>query len=133
MVDNKDNQEDDPKGAPVPEKNIPAVEQVPAQRVESVQERRELSRDDKIISAELRKEIEMMELDDATKAEAEKKAEKIEFLGEKEKIKHLLQMAREKGVYFAIQVAKKMNEPYLLDTFHDLLSKEGYYKNFIKE
>lgn len=98
-----------------------------------VPERREkIAAEEKLISAELRKEIEMMELDDKSKAEAEKKAEKIEFLGEKEKIEHLLEIARTKGVVFAIQVARKTNEPYLLDILHDMLAKEGYYKDFTK-
>ena len=74
----------------------------------------------------------MMELDEKLKAEAKTKAEKIEFLGEKQKIEHLLEIAREKGVVFAIQVAKKMNDPYLLDIFHDVLAQEGYYKKFTK-
>jgi hypothetical protein len=95
-------------------------------------EKREILKDDKIISAELRREIETMEADDDAKAEAKKKAEKIEFLGEKEKLEHLLQTAREKGVVFAIQVARKMNEPYLLDVFHDILAREGFYKNMTK-
>ena len=73
-----------------------------------------------------------MELDEKTKAEAEKKANKIEFLGEKEKIEHLLDLAREKGVVYAIQVAKKMNEPYLLDILHDTLAQEGLYKKMGK-
>ncbi|MCX6722498.1 MAG: hypothetical protein NT094_00315 [Candidatus Staskawiczbacteria bacterium] len=90
-------------------------------------EDKEISPYDKIVSGELRREIEMMELDDATRAEAEKKALKIEFLGEKEKIEHLLKMAKEKGIVFAIQVAKKMNEPYLLDILHDTLAQEGFY------
>lgn len=88
--------------------------------------------DDKIVSAELRQEIEKMEMDDTTKAEAEKKAQKIEFLGEKEKIEHLLKVAREKGIVFAIQVAKKTNDPYLLDVLHDILSQEGYYQKFVR-
>ena len=95
-------------------------------------ESKEISEDDKIVSAELRREIEMMELDPNTKKEAEVQREKIEYLGEKEKIEHLLQMAREKGVVFAIQVAKKMNEPYLLDILHDVLAREGFYKNLTK-
>ncbi len=90
-------------------------------------EKRELSPDDKTVSEELRREIEMMEMDDKSKDEAKKKAEKIEFLGEKEKVEHLLQIAREKGVVFAIQVARRMNEPYLLDILHDTLAKEGFY------
>jgi hypothetical protein len=99
---------------------------------ESKIEKREISPDDKIVSDELRKEIEMMEMDDKTKDEAKKKAQKIEFLGEKEKIEHLLEIAREKGVVFAIQVAKKMNEPYLLDILHDILAREGFYQKMGK-
>lgn len=116
-----------------PEKIIPAGEQVgrfeqnPNVVPEKKIERGELSPDDKIVSDTLRKEIELMQVDESTKKEAEKKAEMIEFLGEKEKIKHLLQMAREKGVLFAIQVARKMNEPYLLDILHDTLAQEGFY------
>ncbi|GEM_PF-1823530 len=128
MVDNKDKNEE----INIPERIIPAIEQSPRVEIEKSPERGEISREDKIVSAELRKEIEMMELDDNTKAEAKKKAEKIEFLGEKEKIEHLLQIAREKGVLFAVQVAKRMNEPYLLDILHDTLSQEGLYKNFMK-
>jgi len=90
-------------------------------------ERREISRDDKIVSDELKREIELLEADETTSAEAKRKADKIEFLGEKEKIEHLLEIAREKGVVFAIQVAKKMNEPYLLDILHDTLAREGFY------
>ncbi len=96
-------------------------------------EGKELLRDDKAVTAELRREIEMMQLDDNTKKDAEAKAEKIEFLGEKEKIEHLLQTAREKGLVFAIHVARKMNEPYLLDVLHDTLADEGYYKDFINK
>ena len=59
------------------------------------------------------------------------KAESTVELG-KEKIEHLLETAREKGVVFAIQVAKRMNEPYLLDILHDTLAQEGFYKDFLK-
>ena len=130
MADNKDKQEK----IETPEKKIPASEQAVSfgREREKTPEKKEISPEDKIVSAELRREIEMMELDDKTKAEAEKKAEKIEFLGEKEKIKHLLDIARKKGLVFAIQVARKMNEPYLLDILHDTLAQEGYYKDFLK-
>lgn len=117
-----------------PEKKISAGEQrIEFKREgEPAHERKEISPDEKAVADELRKEIEIMELDDNLKDEAEKKAKKIEFLGEKEKLEHLLEIAREKGVVFAIQVAKRMNEPYLLDIFHDILAREGYYKDFTK-
>lgn len=130
MDDNKDNQEQIKN----PEKGIPASEQPVQFEREGMRtpEKKELSREDEIVSSELRKEIEMMELDENTKGEAEKKAEKIGFLDEEEKIKHLLKTAREKGLIFAIQVAKKMHEPYLLDILHDTLAREGFYKDFTK-
>lgn len=126
MADNKDKQEE----IKVPERRV--MSQQEARNFDWSKERRtekkEVSPDDKIVSAELRREIEMMELDENTKAQAEKKAKKIEFLGEKEKIEHLLKIAREKGLIFAVGVAKKMNDPYLLDILHDILAQEGYYQ-----
>jgi len=97
-----------------------------------VPEKRDFSKEERIISEQLRREIEMIEVDETTKKEAEIKAKKIEFLGEEDKIKHLLEMAKTKGLVFAIQVARKMNEPYLLDILHDTLAQEGYYKDFTK-
>jgi hypothetical protein len=130
----QDKKEDDLKGAPIPERKTPSGEQAVhfGLEKEKAVEDKETARDDKIVSAELRREIEMMELDDKTKKEAEIEREKIDYLGEKEKVEHLLKMARKKGLVFAIHVAKNMNEPYLLDILHDTLAKEGYYKDFTK-
>jgi hypothetical protein len=94
---------------------------------------KEMSSNEKLVDAELRKEIELMELDENLKKEAAEKANKIHFLADDDKLKNLLQIAKEKGVIYAIKVAKAMNEPYLLDIFHDMLAKEGLYKQFIKE
>ncbi len=118
------------EGISVPEKRVPNVERERFVEQKITPERKPEAKEDRIVLNELRQEIERMEMDDGTKAEAEKAREKIEFLGEKEKIEHLLQLAREKGVVFAIQVARKMNEPYLLDILHDTLANEGYYKDF---
>jgi len=113
---------------------FPAVEKrtEPERRDIPVPERREIMEDEKIVSDELKREIELMDVDEKLRGEAEKKAQKISFLGEKEKIEHLLKIARQKGVVFAIQVAKRMNDPYLLDIFHDILAKEGFFKDFAK-
>lgn len=109
------------------EKAVPLTEQAVHFEREKAPEKKD-SPYEKVVSDELKREIEMMELDDEAKADAEKKAKKIEFLGEKEKIEHLLEIAKEKGLIFAIQVARKMNEPYLLDILHDTLAREGYYQ-----
>ena len=130
MADNKDKQDN----IKIPEKKIPSgedMEHFDWQKEKKI-EKKEILPEEKIILDELRREIEMMELDPSTKKEAEIERQKIDYLGEKEKIEHLLKMAREKGVIFAIQVARKMNEPYLLDILHDILAREGFYQKFIK-
>ncbi len=127
MIDNKNREK-------IKKREIGHAEQSPdfKREVGPAPEKRELAQDHEIVSEKLKREIEMMEVDDKLKGEAEKKSKKIAFLGEDKKIEHLLKIAREKGVVFAIQVAKKMNDPYLLDIFHDVLAQEGYYQKFIK-
>lgn len=96
---------------------------------EAVPEKKENAEDEKIIAQELKRELDLMEADEGAKKEAESKAKKIKFLGEEEKLERLLEIARKHGVVQAIQVAKSMNDPYILDTLHDILAREGYYKN----
>lgn len=96
-------------------------------------EQKEKESDKKAVLKQLNREIDVIEQKDpGLKAEALKKAKKIEFLGEKEKLEHLLQIARDKGVIYAIQVARKTNEPYIIDLFHDILAQEGRYKDYKK-
>lgn len=94
-------------------------------------ERDELVKTDRT-NEEIRKELEGMDLDETSEMEAQIKANGFESLETKEKINKLLQTAKSKGVVFAVNVAKKMNDHYVLDTFHDVLAKEGYYKKFVK-
>jgi DNA-binding transcriptional regulator GbsR (MarR family) len=93
---------------------------------------KEITPDEKIVREEIMREIEMMEEDDSLKAEAEQKVKKIHFLSDDKKLEELVKIAREQGVIAAVKMAKSMNDPFLLDTLHDILSKEGYYKNFVK-
>lgn len=99
------------------------------QRIEFSKEELEATREkdgllggEEIVAEQLRKEIEAMELDETLKEEAKRKAEKIEFLGEQQKIEHLLEIAKDKGVLFAVKVADNMKDPNILDTFHDTLA-----------
>lgn len=130
MTQSKDQQEN----IKAPEKSFSDKEQaVPLEhKEESPLEKREMRKEDEIVSAELRREIEMMALDDNLKKQAEQKVQKISFLADDDKLKNLLKIAKDKGVLFAIHVAKRMNDPFILDTLHDTLSREGYYKDFIK-
>ena len=111
---------------PVEEKNTKDLEE----SKESVKEK-ELSKDE-IENQKVRQEIDNMDLDDNLKIHMQSQAQEIQSLEENEKVKSLLKIAKEKGVIFSVNVAKKMNDPYILDTFHDVLAKEGYYKEFLK-
>jgi len=96
-------------------------------------EKKEISIDEKIVTAELRREIELMQVDDEAKKTVDKTVSKLEFLGEKEKIEHLLQVARKNGIVYAIQAVKRMNDPYLLDVLHDTLAREGFYQKIMRQ
>jgi hypothetical protein len=130
MDDKKDIQEQ----VKNPENKISADEQQIEFRREGepVPEKKEISLEEKLASDELKREIELMQIDDNLKKEAEQKANKIQFLADDDKLKNLLAVAREKGVVYAIKVAKSMNDPFILDTLHDALAREGYYKDFTK-
>ncbi len=133
---NKDEKKENPIGASPIEKETRVADQAARFEHEKIPERPEgypeISQDEKIVSQELRREIELMEIDDNLKKQAEQKANKISFLADDDKLKKLLEIAREKGVVFAIKVAKSMNDPFILDTLHDALSQEGFYKDFTK-
>ena len=119
-----------------PERKISADEQKIRFDIEKnteTVERRELSKDElESIKEELRREIVAMDSDPGLKLEAEQKAKKIGSLSINEMMEHLVEMAEKRGLKFAISVARKMNDPFILDTFHDLLAREGYYKKFAK-
>ena len=121
------------EGMKVPERRIASGEQAVhfgQEKKENVERR--ISPDDKIVSEELRREIDLMAGNQSLAKDINKEVKIVEFLGEKEKIEHLLKIARTKGLVYAISVARKMNEPYLLDVFHDTLAREGFYKKIGK-
>jgi len=134
MVDQNQNKKEEVKSL---EKAEPLTEQAVHfnREAESILEKAPEKKEspyEKVVSDELKREIELMEVDDNLKKQAEQKANKISFLADDDKLKKLLEVAREKGVVFAIKVAKSMNDPFILDTLHDALAREGFYKDFTK-
>ena len=109
-----------------------AREEAETREREELEKERIPSEDEETIRQQLRQEIEAMELSEDLREEARKKAKKIEFLGEQEKLEHLITIAKDKGLVFAVRVAKDMQDPYVLDIFHDILVKDGFYKKFLK-
>ena len=106
----------------------PSEAEAPANLVEEetaeVKEEGELETD----AGELRKEMEKMDLDEVSNKQAQAAAQTIASQQEEEKIKSLLALAKGKGVIYAIKVAQKMNDAYILDQLHDRLIQEGMYK-----
>lgn len=102
------------------------------EKIKTIEEKEEI-REEVITKEALKREIDIMELDDSLKEEATQKAKKIQTLGEEEKIKNLLEITKKEGIAFSVKVVKQINDPYILDTFHDILVKEwAYYKQFLK-
>lgn len=91
---------------------------------------KELSREEQMVREEISREIKMMEQDENLRKESETKVKQIQVLGDEEKLDHLLQIAKQRGVAYAVKIAQKMGDPYILDTFHDILVKEGLWKTF---
>ena len=103
----------------------PELQQTPEKESFGVEEER-------IIREEIEREIATMELDPQAQEEAQQEIQKINLADITGKTTRLLSLAREKGVPFAVIVATKMKDPYLLDLFHDTLAKEGLYKKIKK-
>ena len=103
--------------------------------IEAEQELREVTEAKEQLSAQeiqaAKEAIENMDLSDGLKQQTQSSAQDIKSLKEEEKIKKLLELAKAKGVVYAIHTAKKMNDAYVLDILHDQLAKEGLYKKLI--
>jgi hypothetical protein len=125
--------------APKNKINVPEKESVVGQEevyqnqevVEKSFEKIENKQFEERISAELRREIDIMEANPALKKDAEIEKGKIGFLDQEKKLEYLLKLAKDKGLVFAIQIARKMGDPFILDLLHDTLAKEGYFKDFL--
>jgi len=116
---------------------VPEIEELVSEAVgEKIHEKKEVKPEEteieKAVREKLKKEIDELTVSPELTVEAKKKAKKIKDLDQKGKLKRLLELAEEKGVSFAVQVAKSMKDPFILDLFHDILAKEGLYKKFKK-
>ena len=95
------------------------------------EEKRSILAEEKMIREKLEKEIELMQASSPKiQDEAQKKAQEIKELGTEGKLKGLFDLAQSKGLPFAITAARAMDDPYILDVFHDLLIKQGFYGKF---
>ena len=103
-----------------------------SQVVEQVEQKQEGAVKEAEAQQELRQKIENIDLADDVKQQASAHAGAIASLSMEEKMNVLLKAAKDKGVVYAVNMAKKMNDPYMLDMLHDTLAREGHYKDFLK-
>jgi 5-bromo-4-chloroindolyl phosphate hydrolysis protein len=109
-----------------------AVEKLYQEKKEGL-EKIELSvKEERAIREKLEEEMVKIKLSPSLTNEVKKRAVQVKSLDEKERLEYLLDITKTNGVAFAVTVAQKMNDPYILDTFHDILAREGLYKKFKK-
>lgn len=103
---------------------------VPREKVFEIKEKIEPQAE--VESKKLREEIDIIDGQKSAGNQSGQAAQKTASGSQKEKIKKLLLIAEEKGVIYAVNMAKKMDDPYILDLFHDALAEQGFYKKFKK-
>ncbi len=108
------------------------AEELYRERKEEIEKKELLAEKERAIREKLEEEIAKMALNPNLEEKAKKKAVQIRFLGKKGKLQRLLDIAEEKGVAFAIGVAKSLRDPYILDALHDILARDKLYKKFKK-
>ncbi len=65
-------------------------------------------------------------------AQIQKQSQQISALDPQNQVKSLCDLAFQKGLDFAIQTARNLNNPYVLDAFHDALVDELYKRLVIE-
>lgn len=85
------------------------------------------------IRERLEKEVELMQASSPQlQDEAQEKAQEIKGLDTEGKLRGLLDLTQSKSLSFAVATARAMDNAYILDVFHDLLIKKGFYRKFMK-
>lgn len=109
---------------PASQERWQAPEAVPEKKAESRPEQEEnISEKRKEIEEEIAKK-----LSPELQEQAKKEAKSVENLDEQGKLERLLRIAQDRGIDFAVGVAKDMNDPYILDTFHDRIIEKSMQK-----
>lgn len=63
-----------------------------------------------------------------TNQQVVQKVQELQKQPKERQIQTLTEMAFEKGVVYAVEIAKNLDNPYLLDEFHDVLVDQLYNK-----
>ena len=82
---------------------------------------------------EIIREIEKTGLGPEETGQAAKQADDIKDETEQEQIQRLLELAEARGLVFAVETARKMNNHLLLDKFHDALVEDRIFRKYLNK
>ena len=109
-----------------------------AEKKQELEEKKEVKHEKEIIKEIIKEKIETPALPKVTPVTPPaipkvviKKAKELKGEPKERQIKLLIDLAFEKGVVHATEVAKRLDSPYILDEFHDTLVDELY--NYLVE
>ena len=94
-------------------------------------EAKPLSNEEEKLKKALQESIKKINISPNELEEARKEVEKMERKAVEGKIRHLLQLAATKGLALAIATANATQDALLIDTFHDILAKNGLFKEYL--
>jgi hypothetical protein len=102
-------------------------------KIEGVEGAREVkeNKEEKEAREEIAKELEKVKLSPQIKTQTQKQADDIKDESEQGKVERLLEIAETQGLVYAVEVAKKMDSPLLLDKFHDVLAQNKLFKKYL--
>ena len=113
-----------------------AIESLYSRRESQIEKKLEpeelLTEEERDIKSKLEEEVNKIKSTPSREKEVREKVKEIKSLKEREKLEHLLDLASEKGISFAIKVAQRMRDPYTLDMFRDILAMNKTYEHFSK-
>ena len=98
------------------------------------QESKDIFKENKeLIEEKLGEELKKMKVESKElKEEIKIEKKQIGNLEKSGKLARLLNIAQTQGPAVAVEIAKSMDDPYLLDALHDILVQKGFYKEFLK-
>ena len=117
------------KEAPELQKEITELEKKVVEKKQELEKKKEVRPEKEIIKEVIRKKVEESTQPKTTPRLQKvviKKASQIKKRPKERQIELLTDLTFEKGIIHAIEVAKKLDDPYILDEFHDTLVDKLY-------
>ena len=97
--------------------------------IENQKERKdvlEIGFEKRIIEEKLGEDLKKLEEDPGKfQDQIQDERKQINQIKKEGRLSRLLSIAEEKGAHFAVEVAKRMDDPFILDALHDLLVQKG--------